>query len=126
MTGTASAQEKSRLLARVRSVTPGPAAESPNSDVFDDVLRAYGDLDAETIWQVVNSYAREHGAELRGLLARQQDDWRRPRLLSDPALLLILERLEHDRYALRRSWLPAHDPRDLRRLADLWGVRSGL
>jgi len=36
------------------------------------------------------------------------------------------EHLEHDRYALRRSWLPAHDPAELRRIAEIWGVRLGF
>lgn len=118
--------ERARLLACLRSVTPGPAADAATSEVFDDVLSAYGDLDMSSIWRLVDEYARAHDAELRGVLARQQNDRRRPRLLSDPALLLILERLEHNRYALRRSWLPAHDPDELRRLADLWGVRLGI
>jgi hypothetical protein len=119
-------QERDRLLSCVRRVTPGPAAETPTSEVLDEVLSAYGELDIAAIWQLVDEYARAHSAELQGVLDRQMHDRRRPRLLSDPALLLILERLEHDRYALRRSWVPAHDPQDLRRLADLWGVRLGI
>lgn len=121
-----SPQERDRLLSCLRRVTPGPAAESPTSEVLDAVLNAYGALELAAIWQLVDAYARAHGAELQGMLNRQMDDRRRPRLLSDPALLLILERLEHDRYALRQSWVRAHDPQELRRLADLWGVRVGI
>jgi hypothetical protein len=87
------------------------------------VLRAYGDLAVSKICRIVGDYAVEHAREIEALLSRQQDDPRQPRLLSDPALICVLERLEHDRYALRRNWSPAHDPRELRRVADLWGVR---
>lgn len=121
-----SPRERDRLLSHLRRVTPGPAAEAPSSEVLDEVLSAYGELDVTAIEQLVDEYARAHGAELRGMLERQLHDRRRPRLLSDPALLLILERLEHDRYALRRSWVPSHDPHDLRRLADIWGIRLGI
>lgn len=121
-----SAQERDRILACLRSMTPGCASRASRSDVLDEVLPAYGDLDVDVICGLAAEYAREHAEELQGLLRRQRDDHRRPWLLSDPALLLVLERLEHDRYTLRRTWAATHNPRDLRRIADLWGVRSGL
>lgn len=123
---TPSPRQRDRLLTCLRSVTPEPAAESSTSEVLDEVLSAYGELDVDAIWQLAAEYAHAHRGELGAILNRQREDRRRPRLLSDPALLLILERLEHDRYALRRSWVPAHDLQDLRRIADLWGIRLGL
>jgi hypothetical protein len=121
-----SPEERNRLLSCLRRITPGPAANATSSAVLDDVVRAYGGIDVDAICRLVTDYARTRASELLGLLARQQNDWRRPRVLSDPALLCILERLEHDRYALRRSWVPAHDPADLRRIGDLWGIRVGV
>ncbi len=115
------ATEREELLACLCRWSP-TKGERP-SDVVDQVLEAYGDLPVATICRLVRDYAAIHSVELTALLGRQEHDNRRPALLSDPALICVLERLEHDRYALRRSWTPAHDPRELRRIADLWGVR---
>jgi hypothetical protein len=114
--------ERRRLLERLRRITPGAAR---CTELLDDVLPAYGNLDLETVWRIVCSYTRTHADELRGLLDREADDARRPRVLSDPAIMCVLERLENDRYALRRAWAPRRDPAELRRLASLWGVRLG-
>jgi len=81
------------VLACLRRVTPGPASQRRRSDVLDDVLQAYGDLDVDEICRVVTTYAREHGAELRDILARREGDYRRPPLLDDPAIFCVLERL---------------------------------
>lgn len=77
------------------------------------------------ICERIASYARDHSAELEDLLERQAEDPRRPALFEDVALLCVLERLEHDRYALRRAWMGQRDPGELQRVADLWGIRLG-
>jgi hypothetical protein len=115
------AEEREQLLCCLRRWSP--ITKHRGSDVVDEVLGAYGDLPVAAICRLVQNYATSHSTELAALLDRQKHDRRRPSLLSDPALICILERLEHDRYALRRNWTPAHDPRELRRIADLWGVR---
>jgi hypothetical protein len=115
-------KERDELLACLRRWSPMPT--DARSEVVDEVLEAYGDLPVSAICQLVRDYADRHAAELAALLHRLKDDRRRPALLTDAALLCVLERLEHDRFALRRSWSPVHDPRELRRVADLWGVRS--
>jgi hypothetical protein len=122
---TGTAEERERVLCCLRRWSPPRPGSPPRSDVLDDVLAAYGDLDTLTICLLIRDYARAHASELDALLDRQERDPRRPAVLSDPALMCVLERLEHDRYALRRSWVSAHDPRELRRVADLWGVRLG-
>jgi hypothetical protein len=111
------------LSHRMDDVDPRPRA---SSEILRQVISAYGDRKLAEIRSLVDAYLRAHQQELRRLLAAQAHDRRRPPLLSDPALPCVLERLAHDRYALRREWTPKHDPRDLRRLADLWGVRIGL
>jgi hypothetical protein len=123
---TPSAADRERLLGCLRSITPGPAAHATASEVLDDVLRAYGDLSTDAVCRIVTAYARAHARELRSVLARREGDRRRPRLFSDAAIFCVLERLEHDRYALRRGWVPAHDPAELRRVADIWGIRLGV
>jgi hypothetical protein len=120
-----STKDRERLLSCLRRWTPGAAEMTVHSRIVDDVVATYGGLDASGICALVSDYARLHASELADLFARQRRDRRRPALLSDPALLCVLERLDHDRYALRRSWARAHDPRELRRVADLWGVRLG-
>lgn len=112
--------DRRRLLDRLRRITPGAA---PCTEVLDDVLPAYGNVDLETVWRIVSSYTRVHADELRRLLDREATDARRPRVLSDPAIMCVLERLDNDRYALRRAWAPRHDVGELRRLASIWGVR---
>lgn len=97
-----------------------------HSETLQEVLLAYGDLTTAEVRRLVEDYLREHRSELRHLLAAQQNDSRRPPLLSDPALPCILERLEHDKYALRSRWIPKHNLRELRRLADFWGVQISL
>lgn len=124
MPGSAPADtERRRLLERLRRITPGATS---STELLDDVLPAYGNLDLETVWRIVCSYTRAHADELRRLLDREATDARRPPILSDPAIVCVLERLDHDRYALRRAWTPARDPAELRRLASLWGVRLGI
>jgi hypothetical protein len=115
--------ERRRLLERLRRITPGAAR---STDLLDDVIPAYGDVDLETVWRIVSSYTRAHADELRRLLDREAVDTRRPRILSDPAIMCVLERLDNDRYALRRAWAPRRDLAELRRLASLWGVRLGI
>lgn len=117
-------EERERLLTCLRELHPLPHSD-PTSEVIDSVVQAYGDLDVSIICALISAYTRNHADELKRLLARQEHDRRRLSLLSDPALPGVLERLEHDRYALRRSWAERHEPRDLQRLADLWGVRLG-
>jgi hypothetical protein len=114
--------ERRRLLERLRRITPGAAR---CTELLDDVLPAYGNVDLETVWRIVSNYTRAHADELRRLLDREATDARRPRVLSDPAIMCVLERLDNDRYALRRAWAPCRDPAELRRLASLWGVRLG-
>jgi hypothetical protein len=111
------------LRHRMNDVDPRPR---PPSEMLHQVILAYGDLKVDEILGLVDAYLRAHKMELRRLLAAQEKDGRRPPFLSDLALPCILERLEHDKYALRREWTPKYDPRDLRRLADLWGVRIGF
>lgn len=101
-----------------------PRQRAP-SEILRQVISAYGERKLDEIRGLVDVYLRTHKQELRRLLAAQAHDCRRPPLFTDPALPCLLERLEHDRYALRREWTPEHDPRDLRRVADLWGVRIG-
>ncbi len=96
------------------------------STVLDEVLQAYGGMRTGEICERIASYAIDHSRELEDLLGRQAQDPRHPALLEDPALLCVLERLEHDRYALRRVWTRRRDPAELRRVADLWGIRLGL
>lgn len=112
--------ERRRLLARLRRITPGAGN---SSELLDDVLPAYGDADLETVWRIVSSYTCTHTDEVRRLFEREAGDARRPALLSDPAIMCVLERLDNNRYALRRTWAPVRDSRELRRLASLWGVR---
>jgi hypothetical protein len=116
-------QLASWLAHRMDDVDPRPRAPS---EILRQVIFAYGDRKLDEIRTLVDAYLRAHKQELRRLLAAQAHDCRRPPLLLDLALPCILERLEHDKYALRREWTPEHDPRDLRRLADLWGVRIGF
>ena len=113
--------ERRRLLKRPRRITPGAA----RCTELLDVLPAYGNVDLETVWRMVASYARAHADELRRLLDREATDAPRPSVLSDPAIICVLERLGNDRYALRRAWAPRRDVAELRRLASLWGVRLG-
>ncbi len=114
--------ERRRLLERLRRITPGAAR---STDVLDDVLPAYGNVDLEIVWRIVSNYTRAHADELQRLLDREMADARRPMVLSDPAIMCVLERLANDRYALRRAWAPRRDLAELRRLASLWGVRLG-
>jgi hypothetical protein len=111
-----------RCLLRWR--IPG-AGIATRGAVLDAALEAYGDMRVHEICDRIGRYARDHSAELEDLLKRQTKDPRRPPLLEDVALLCVLERLEHDRYALRRAWVGQRDPVELRRVADLWGVRLG-
>ncbi len=115
--------EHQQLLERLVQLRPGTAG---STELLDDVLPAYGGANLQTVWGIVSGYARAHTGELRQLLDRQAADARRPRILSDPALICVLERLENDRYALRRAWAPVRDPAELRRLASLWAVRLGI
>jgi hypothetical protein len=115
-------RERQRLIERLRRITPGA---SRRTELLDDILPAYGNVDLETIWRIVSSYTSAHADEVRRLLDREVADARRPRVLSDPAIMCVLERLDNDRHALRRAWAPRHDPAELRRLASLWGVRLG-
>lgn len=115
--------ERRRFVERLRRITPGAAS---STELLDDVLPAYGNVDLETVWRIVSTYTRAHAVELRRLLDREAADARRPRILSDPAIMCVLERLDNDRYALRRAWAPVRDPAELRRLASLWGVRLGI
>lgn len=112
--------ERRRFLDRLRRLEP---SAGPTSEVLDDVLPAYGPVDLETVWEIVSRYARAHCSDIRELRDRQADDSRSLSVLSDPALVCVLERLDNDRYALRRAWAPHHDPAELRRLANLWGIR---
>jgi hypothetical protein len=104
--------------------TPG-AAPQGDSTVLGVVLDSYGPIPAAEICERIAGYARQHSAELEEMLERHVPDPRHPPLLDDPALLCVLERLERDRYALMRAWTPRHDPKELRRVADLWGIRLG-
>ena len=115
--------ERRRLLERLRRITPGAGR---STELLDDVLPAYGNVDLETVWRIVSGYTRAHADELRRLLDREAADARRPKILSDPAIMCVLERLDNNRYALRRAWAPVRDPAELRRLASLWGVRLGI
>ncbi len=120
-----SSEEQARIIGCLRSRhTPGASTAAPSA-VLAEVLDAYGDMPVPEICRRVLDYASDHSVELRELLARQSHDPRHPALLDDAALPCVLERLEHDRYALRRAWSPRHDPRELRRVADLWGIRLG-
>lgn len=115
--------ERRRFVDRLRGIEPWA---EPSSDLLDDVLAAYGPADLETVWAIVLRYAQAHDDDIHELLDRQADDSRSLPVLSDPALVLVLERLENDRYALRRAWAPHHDPVELRRLASLWGIRLDI
>jgi hypothetical protein len=125
-TTPASQETRRQLLACLRNPNPGEAASGPDTGALDSALRAYGDLDAHEICKLALEYATAHDDELQQLLRRHASDARRPALLSDPALPCVLERLEHDRYALRRAWEQSGDPRELQRVADLWGIRLAL
>lgn len=113
------------VMSCLRYWSPNAVMAAP-SDVLDDVLQAYGDMGGQEICECIASYALHHLAELENLLGRHARDSRYPALLRDAALLCVLERLEHDRYALRRVWIRRRDPAELRRIADLWGIRVGL
>lgn len=97
-----------------------------SSAVLDDVLLAYGEMDADRICSAVGAYVDTNRGDLRCLLDRYRDDPRTPAVLTDLALPCVLERLENDRYALRKNWAPKQDLHELRRVSDLWGIRLGV
>ncbi len=84
--------------------------------ILPDVAALYDRPLSAVLQDVVQPWVAGHETELRDLYARYNGDARANPLLFQPEVLLIFERLENDRFNLKRVW-PGGFDRELRGLA---------
>lgn len=120
--GDATLAELSRYLELQFESITGRAPEG-DPEVSAELATAYPGLSgAEIVRDRLKPFMRSRRRTLSRLYDAYVNDPDAPPIMRCSVSLLVLERLERDRFTLRTSWPAAWDQRALSRLALVWGV----
>jgi hypothetical protein len=113
--------ELERLLAPLYERVTG--REASGAELAACLLASYETQDPRAILEEhIRPFVATHEAALRGVFSAYEDDCRRPKLFAGVSVLMVLERLQNDRFLLQMRWPLGVSTEVYDRMASIWGT----